>query len=205
MDGIELPAELDGAEGVKVGYVQLRDGSTVVVARQGGSAWVRLPNRRLASLQPDEYKLERFVERVYDYFSVVDNMEIPWGADAVYYHELVSLVENVQADYERFQRNDPDAAAAHGIAPLKSGILAALMAILDLGTGVYDDVRAQAGWELHVETGHVRRAHAFLHLAHTIPDSLSQSLPTPALQSQQSKPVKRAGPCNAACPAGETS
>ncbi len=146
-----------------------------------------LPTRRLSSVQPDEYKLETFVERIYSYFREKENMEIAWGAEAVDYHELVSLVENVQADYERFQRNDPDAAAAHGIAPLKSGILAALMAILDLGAGAYDEARADPGWKLRVENEHVPRAHAFLHLAHTIPDTLSQITSAPAASTQQSR------------------
>ena len=94
----------------------------------------------------------------------------------------------MQADRQRLQRNDPDAGTEHAIAPLKSGILAALMAVFDLGAGVYETVKTQRGWKLCVETGHVRRAHAFLRLLRVVPDRLSQIASVPIADSHEELP-----------------
>lgn len=63
------------------------------------------------------------------------------------------LVENVQAFVVRFAQEDPDGAAAHGIGPLKLGVMAPLHAIFDLGCGVFAEKARDPEWQLEVMRG----------------------------------------------------
>ena len=168
-----LPPTLLTRPDVQLGIVQIHDSCWVHVAVTPDEEWIRIPNRRLQQHIPVELTLEAFVTRIFEYFSGRANTVIPWRADAwsalsvCLAQESGEARDDVSATIRQSGRAHSQNFAQH------VSILSALMAIVDLGAGVFDECRNEDGWTLAVELQHVRRAQAFYGLTSIVEDALS--------------------------------
>ncbi len=109
---------------------QCPDGVDVVLLVSDTRRWLRISNRQLAHILPEQYSLERFVGTLFAFFKDKPNNCVTWTQEARDRHALLSVCETIDTC---FRQGDPDGAAAHGIAPLKLGVYAGLLALLDFG------------------------------------------------------------------------
>ena len=142
----------------------LEDNKMVRLAHNGSDWRLRIANRRLRAHLPPRYSIPAFVKKIFDYFKDRPNSEVGWSDRAQEIFDVRCVVQNVKAYVARMHDEDPDAAAADAIGPLKIGVLAPLLAIFDLGCGVYEEARQDANWRLEVGADHIRRATALFHL-----------------------------------------
>ena len=154
-----VPPALLGRTDVQLGILQLADSNWVTVAVASNEEWIRLPNRQLWGHVPAELSLESFVTRIFRYFWARPKTVIPWCPQAL--QALAGYTDEMAGVDGRTH-------SAESI-----GKLAALMAIVDLGVGVFGEPDRFAGWTLSVQAQHVRRAGAFLGLTSLIATSLN--------------------------------
>lgn len=167
----ELPATQDFAADYlpsSAGYpVRLLDGNMSRLrfrrdprVPSGFTAEWRVANR--AFPVPPEFQLEAAVLRVTEYFSV-PHMKLDLTPEAQQMHMSYQGGLNVQSHMAR-ERADPVGGARLGAAPWHIGVLAGLLLVYEIFSGVYSADRLQQK-DLQVTPDHLRRAFALVKIA----------------------------------------